>query len=334
MQATYRLIGIELSPYSVKVRAYLRYKGLPHVWLTRNDRTQAEFEKHARLPLVPLLITPQGEGLQDSTPILEELERRHPEPGLRPSDPVAAFVSDLLEEYADEWGNKWMFHYRWAREVDQWSGAHRIARNAQPDADASAIEVLAARIRERMIGRMGFVGSNPRTAPLIERSYGEVLEFVDAHLARFPYLMGGRPGMADFGLWAQLYEAWTDPTAGSLIEARAPSVLAWIHRMCWPRVEGPFEPWSSLEDSLKPLLAREIGGRFLPWSAANERALQASADSFDVELEGGSWTQKPQKYHARSLAALRAKFASVRELPELIELVESVGAYDVLAEAS
>ena len=28
--APYRIFGIELSPYSVKVRSYFRYKGIPH----------------------------------------------------------------------------------------------------------------------------------------------------------------------------------------------------------------------------------------------------------------------------------------------------------------
>ena len=71
--ASYRIFGSELSPYSVKVRAYFRYKGIAHEWLTRTPDTQAEFDAHARLPLVPLVITPEGEGLQDSTPIIERL---------------------------------------------------------------------------------------------------------------------------------------------------------------------------------------------------------------------------------------------------------------------
>ena len=49
----YRIIGAEMSPYSVKVRAYFRYKGIPHQWILRNAASQAEFEKHAKMPIIP-----------------------------------------------------------------------------------------------------------------------------------------------------------------------------------------------------------------------------------------------------------------------------------------
>ena len=35
MKPPLRLFGADLSPYSVKVRSYLRYKGLEHVWIPR-----------------------------------------------------------------------------------------------------------------------------------------------------------------------------------------------------------------------------------------------------------------------------------------------------------
>ena len=53
----YRVIGSEESPYSVKVRSYFRYKSLPHQWLTRNQAGDL-FQTHAKLPLVPLVVTP------------------------------------------------------------------------------------------------------------------------------------------------------------------------------------------------------------------------------------------------------------------------------------
>ena len=136
MSQPYRIYGMELSPYSVKVRSYFRYKGIPHQWLLRTVDRQAEFQQYAKLPLVPLVVTPEGQGIQDSTPIIEKMEELFPEPSIHPVDPVLRFLSALLEEFGDEWGNKWMFHYRWAREV-KFSYPYtplpdRLARAAEP----------------------------------------------------------------------------------------------------------------------------------------------------------------------------------------------------------
>ncbi len=74
MANRYKVFGSEMSPYSIKVRAYCRYKGVPHDWVSRNASNEAEFKKHAKLPLVPLVVTPEDMGLQDSTPIMEYLD--------------------------------------------------------------------------------------------------------------------------------------------------------------------------------------------------------------------------------------------------------------------
>ena len=80
----YRIIGAEMSPYSVKVRSYFRYKGIPHQWILRNAASQAEYEKHAKMPIIPLVVTPDGTGIQDSTPIIDQVEKLHPEPSIHP----------------------------------------------------------------------------------------------------------------------------------------------------------------------------------------------------------------------------------------------------------
>jgi glutathione S-transferase len=309
MSDVYRIFGAEVSPYSVKVRSYFRYKRIPHEWIVRSNATQAEYQKYARLPLIPVVATPEGEGIQDSTPILEKMEQRFPEPSIHPQEPVSAFVSALLEEFGDEWGNKWMFHYRWAREADQQSGAERIVRSMMPGLEGEPLRGMVRGVVDRMVGRVWFVGSNERTAPLIEASYREGMQLLQAHLESRPYLFGGRPAFGDFGLWGQVYNAWTDPTAGAILNQDAPDVVAWVKRMLEPEALGPFEPWSALEPTLLPLLERQVGALFLPWSDANARAIAEGAEEFSVELRVGTWAQKPQKYHARSLSELRRRYA-------------------------
>jgi glutathione S-transferase len=330
MTDVFRIYGMELSPYSVKVRSYFRYKQIPHEWIPRDSNAMAEFQKYAKLPLVPLVVTPEDEGIQDSTPILEKLEARFPEPSIHPEDPVAAFASALLEEFGDEWGNKWMFHLRWARPADQDSGAERLARGMMPGLTDEKYAEFAAGIKDRMVDRVWFVGSNDTTAPQIEASFESAMRQLETQLASRPYLFGGRPAFGDFGLWGQVYNAWTDPTAGALLNAGMPNVVAWIERMLEPKVEGEFEPWSALEPTLEPLLREQVGGLFLPWSAANAEAIASGAEEFSVELASGSWTQKPQKYHARSLAALRKRYAGLADRTQLDVLLERTGCLEVL----
>jgi len=325
MANVYRIFGAELSPYSVKVRSYFRYKGIPHRWIVRNADSTAEYQKYAKLPIVPLVVTPDDNGIQDSTPIIERIEAMHPQPSIHPSDPVAAFVSVLLEEFGDEWGNKWMFHYRWAREVDQLSCAGRIARMMMPTADEEQFSVAAANVRERMVARVWFVGSNPQTAPQIEDSFSDTIGILETHLANRPYLFGARPSFGDFAMWGQLYNLWTDPTPGAIIEGRAPNMLAWIHRMLWPRAEGEFEPWASLVPTLMPLLQRQVGRLFMPWTVANAEAIASGREEFSVELGGRTWTQKPQKYHAKSLAALREKYAALPNKQAVDKVLDRAG---------
>jgi len=326
MPSDYRVFGAELSPYSVKVRSYLRFKKLPHEWIVRNASNAAEFGARAKLPLIPLVITPDDRALQDSTPILETLEAEHPEPSIHPADPALAFLSALLEEYGDEWGNKSMFHYRWWYEPDRKSAGQRLAEaNAPAGTPADTVAALAAQIAQRMVPRLSFVGSSEKTKALIEASLADTVALLEAHLRNRKYLFGGRPAFADFGVWPQLYECWTDPTPGALIRERAPAVSAWIERMLDPKVEGGFEPWSALAPTLEPLLTREVAGRFLPWSDANAKALAAGQAELEVELDGQPFSQQPQKYHARSLAALRARYAAVSDKTALDPVLERTG---------
>ncbi len=321
----YRIFGSELSPYSVKVRSYFRYKGIPHEWVERGTKNQAEFDRYAKLPLVPLVIAPDGTAFQDSTPIIEHFEALFPEPSIHPSDPALAFLSALIEEYGDEWGNKPMFHYRWYYEPDQDSAAERIARGMNPDLDAETLAQVCGMVKGRMVPRLSFVGSSEATRDQIEGSLRRQLQILDKHLANRPYLFGGRPSFGDFGLYAQLYEASTDPTPGALMKKESPRVLAWIERMLSPKSEGPFETWDAVHATLLPLLTDEIGATFLPWSTANAKALTAGEKTFTVQLGGKPFGQETQKYHAKSLATLKKRYAAVSDRSTLDPILERTG---------
>jgi glutathione S-transferase len=93
---------LEISHYNEKVRWALDYKRVRHV---RRAVTPALQELRARRlragRTVPILQL-NGRAIGDSTRIIEEIERRWPEPPLYPSDPEERRRALELEEYFDE----------------------------------------------------------------------------------------------------------------------------------------------------------------------------------------------------------------------------------------
>lgn len=321
MTDIYKIFGSEMSPYSVKVRSYFRYKQIPHEWIARNPSNEEDYKKYARLPIVPAVATPEGEGIQDSTPIMEAMDAKFPTPSIHP-DAGSMFLSMLLEEFGDEWGNKLMFHYRWWDEIDQRASAQTLARLFSPHGSKEDVANIAKMILARMSGRGHFVGSSAQTAPLIEGYFFELVDILQKHLANRKYLFGARPAFGDFGLAAQLYECSVDPTCGSILRARGSKVLDWCFRMNEPREDGAFETWEQLSPTMKPLLDY-VGRYFLPWSVANAKALQAGEASFSVDLAGNAYVQGPQKYHAKSLQVLRDKYKAASGDAALTEILKA-----------
>ena len=307
----YKIFGSEMSPYSIKVRAYVRFKKIPHQWINRSKKNRPEFNKLAKIPLIPLVLSPSGEVLQDSTPIIEALEELFLSPSIVPDAPVLKFLSILLEEFGDEWVNKIMFHNRWWNEVDQASAARILAMSSEPEEETNWGEIEAG-IKTRMIGRREFVGSSEGTAGLIDEYRDSLIACLEKHFQNRSYLFGERPCLGDFGIASEIYELSSDPTGSGLLRSRAPKTLAWAYRMLEPREDGPYESWEELMPTLRPIL-REVGQLFLPWSSANREALDKNEANFSVELKGKVYTQQPQKYHAKSLQVLRDKFSQFED---------------------
>jgi len=111
-------------------------------------------------------------------------------------------------------------------------------------------------------------------------------------------------------------------------------VLEWSQRMLFPRAEGDFERWESLSPTLMPLLEKQVGRLFVPWTLANARAIEQGQEEFSVEVAGQTWSQKPQKYHAKSLRALFDKYAKVEDRGQLDGILDCAGCLDAFSAAS
>jgi hypothetical protein len=114
------------SPYSAKMRAFLRCKGIAY---RRMRTTVVHYEQEIRrlvgFPIIPVILTPDDAVLQDSTPMTRWLEDRHPEPAALPPDPRLRVLHDLLEDFADEYVVRLSMHCRWGTEQSRCAQGRR-----------------------------------------------------------------------------------------------------------------------------------------------------------------------------------------------------------------
>ncbi len=313
MTDRYRLIGTNGSPYSMKMRAIMRYRRLPHDWVMRTPAIRAELTD-VKPPLIPVLQLPEdGSHHVDSTPMAYLLEERHP--GARsiiPDDPGHGFLCDLIEDMADEWGTKAMFHYRWARKVDQDYAARWIVNDSQPELEGEAYDAAVAAFTDRQVGRMALVGCTPQNAPVIEATYHRVLALLDGHVGLDSYLFGGRPSLADFGWFGQLKTLATDPTPAGIMRTSAQRTYDWVRQMDdLSGLEGDWLPADAPLPVAVTGLLRLAGEVYLPFLAANAQAAAAGADAFELELLGRAYAQGTFRYQVKCFDRLRARLRAV-----------------------
>ncbi len=313
--AELKLVGAYGSPYSRKMRAVLRYRRIPFRWMPSTGHDVKDVPP-VPVALIPVLVFPAERGgepsaMIDSTFQIARLEKDHTGRSVVPPDPALAFLDALIEDYADEWLTKAMFHYRWAYRADAAKASRVLPLDGNFELDETQQAKAAELFGQRQIGRLAVVGSNATTRPVIEASYRRLLELLATHLVGRPFVWGTRPGRADFGLFGQLTQlAQFDPPPSAVAAEIAPRVVAWVNRvedLAWLTVPDDAAGWSSrdaLPVTLRALLA-EIGRVYVPFLLANAAAIASRADRVSCTIDGARWEQKPFPYQAKCLRWLR-----------------------------
>ena len=305
----FKLYGANLSPYSLKLRAILRYRRIPYIWISGDETRKAQSEMKA--PVIPVLEFPDGKRMNDTTVLIDELEAANRERSIVPEDPGDAFLAFLIEDYADEWLTKGMFQYRWRRERDQERMSRWLGFDYMKGGGREAIEQFASVFKDRQVGRLPIVGSSPENYDLIEDTSMETSKIVDEMAADGVGMFGSRPSRAEFGLYGQISQFTVDPTPQELLLRDYPYAYRWIATMDdLSGVEGEWTEGSEGTPAVRGLLSL-IGEIYLPFLAANAAALEAGADEVRLTLRGTDYRQTPFKYQAKCLKVLRERWAAL-----------------------
>ena len=305
--------GSEVSYFTGKLEAVLRFKELPYQRVARAPARS--LERTTGVAQVPGVRLGDGRWITDTTPIIAWLDAQHPEPNVIPREPVVAFFSRLLEDYADEWLWRPAMHYRWDYPQD----AHHLSRVLTDELMSEVplpgfIKRSLIRKRQRALFTTGD-GVGPATWDHVEKIYFDSLAHLGAILKTRPYLLGTRPSLADFGFFGSMFRHFShDPTGSSIMRETAPEVYEWVARVWNARASvGEGELVGQVPDDWAPILD-SIGSAYLPYLCANAEAWKAGRSHFDVDIEGAPYRRiRTARYRVWCLEELRRHFDDLAE---------------------
>lgn len=272
----YEHYALEMSLYSGKTRAYLRYKALPHLERPVRLWTGFRLQRIVGALVIPVLRTPEGEWLQDTAHIIDSLEHRHPDAAILPSTPRQRLAAHWLELWGDEFWLPPAMHYRWnfQENIDQLL-LPEAGRDLLPGAPVRLQRWIARKVGAMPQRFLPGLGVKPEQTALIERWTLAMCDALDRHFAQHPYLLGTRPCLGDFGLIGPLYtHLGRDPYPARELIAPRPHLAAWVRRMQHPEMPrgGAFLAEDRVPETLAPVFA-SIFGECWPMLQATREAL-------------------------------------------------------------
>ena len=230
MSKPHRLYAITHSLYSGRARSYLIKHQIPFQELsTGHESFKAEVLPKGKLATIPTLVTPEGEVIRDGAAIIEHFEATNGRPS-RPTGPRQRIISALFDVIGTDGLLRPAMHYRWNFPEDNLAFVRYHFLHSQRDTPERAEKTEA--MMDRMRYAAMIFGVTEHSQGVVESLYLDYLDALNAHFEQYPYLLGWRPSVGDFGLIAPMYaHLGRDPHPAKLMQQRAVSVHRWVERM-------------------------------------------------------------------------------------------------------
>ncbi|MDT8429771.1 MAG: glutathione S-transferase N-terminal domain-containing protein [Pseudomonadales bacterium] len=324
MQETLIHHGVMFSYYSAKTRACLSYKRIPFVEQYQASELQGRIKEVIHKMMIPVVEMPDGELLQDTTQIIDELERRYPQRPVLPEDPVMLLVSRLVEFTMDELWISTAMNTRWHDPLSKafiiTEFGARIGDSAGLSADQGRAmgEQLAQRMQS-YLPRLG-VGSAQGQA-VVDRFFRAASLSLDKLVGRTRFALGPRPSLIDFCLFTGYYgHQYRDPgVAQRFLKTEAPGLCYYLDNLhaaqCAPE-GGELVITEALQDYLQLIgppsagFARGIqqGTAQLAAAASPGQLFEQPIADFSFELMGEPFSRAGSSFSAWKLQRVQEVF--------------------------
>ena len=335
------IVGNPASPYTRKMLALMRYRRIPYAVEWGDPRALIkkmglEEPKPILLPVLVFNIDGKNKAITDSTPIIRHLENEFSIRRVIPSDPKLNFLNYVLEDFGDEWVTKYMFHYRWHFEDDIEKAGTVLPLMHDVSLENKSHLEFKKYFSELQISRLWVVGSNNKTAPIIEESYKRFLNQLETCLSINPFLFGKRPSSSDYGIYGQLTQLiGFDPTSSAIAHNISPRAISWIDQMeDLSGLNVHEEDWITFEQAERNLsnIFEEIGKVYVPALLANSNAINQNEKTWTANIDGAEWNQKSFPYQAKCLQWINNEFEVLGndDQEDILNFLRNTGCSDLI----
>ena len=304
--APYVIHGIPRSLFTRKLQAAFDFYGLDHAMEPRGIGGDDDLGQRAGTHQIPILETPEGWALADTTPILGLLDARVPARRLFPEGPLGVLVH-VVEEILDEWVARVMVHFRWHYPENT---AHVISElTGKPVGLEEAQQHPMAQWGPRSCRATGT--EHPAQQQAAEDEYLGILRALEEQLDRTAFALGDRPCAVDTILLGGLHaHTHADPIPDL---SAYPKVLAWAEggaaKTAWSgRAAAALAPFPESTPFARHVLA--IGSeQYAPFVRGNARALGDGAKAFQISTYGEETSYLARPYPERSRQQVQRRIA-------------------------
>lgn len=345
MSQNYTLYGTPFSLYTGKARAYLQYKNIEF----NEVFSSLKVYKNIIIPqtgirFIPVVETPQGEYLQDTTVIIDHIESAETERPALPLGPKQKLVSYLFELFADEWLVIPAMHYRWNH--DNSAQIYReFGEIAFPRMPGFVQNFVGRKLSKKFSGYLPMLGITYDTCHAVEEWFeNQVLAPLDKHFATHRYLLGDAATLGDFCLMGPISgHLLHDPAPRKMMLEKAPNVVRWDEELKQkPQKIGLVLADDEIPNTLLPLLKGMFQDQWPVLvqtvnaidrlSADNQDHIPRAIGDCEFTLAGVTGRRKILSFHQWKMQRVLDCYhdMSVNEKSAVDDFLRSVGGFDAM----
>jgi len=325
-----QIYGWDVSPYTEKTFAYLKYKQLdPKRVYPTLLQLKFKIQKDVGQIIMPVVYD-RSDILQDSSAIIDHYEALYPSKSVTPEAPLHKISSLILELLGDDWLVLAALHFRWNYPENHRTMYREFGRYSAPSLPKFLQSYIGKKVGGKMKDYLPALGISQAMQTPLEINTQQILQALDFHLAQHDFILGTRPCLGDFSLYGPIYAHLPRGPFPDKLLNPYPHIQKWMRRLSGPchLINGHWLNSESLPATLLPLfqiwhdnhlpLIKASIESFNNWCAANPEAslVPRHFGKTELEIDGVKSIRVNQSYVLWMWQRLQHTYQALNEIEQ------------------